>query len=193
MSDYVLTNLFLDSNILINHFCNADEHLCSEQLLNKIRDGHYDAWISDFVYSETLGEMKNRLEKKKGLKVERREVISKFELARIIETIETFKKTPNLKSITIPLDQMMVYDRVKESCIEAKDAPIVLCVEQMQKKMLRDVYLVTADMHSLFFKARKFVKTLHPSFHMNKCISECLSYYSCNWKNRFTKSSFRRA
>jgi predicted nucleic acid-binding protein len=188
-----LTNLFLDSNILIDHFCNAGVHLCSEQLLNKIRHGDHDAWVTDFVYSETLGEIKNRLEKKKGLKASRREVISKFELARIIKTIEIFKKTPHLESATIPLDQTMIYDRVKESCIEAKDAPIILCVEQLQKKMSGDVYLVTADMHSLFFKAQKFVKTLHPSFHMNRCTSECRSYYSCNWKNRFTRSRSRRA
>jgi len=184
-----LTNLFLDTNILINHFCRADEHICSEQLLGKVKNGDYTAWISDFVYSETLGELKNRLEKRKGLKVALGEVISRFELDRMIQTIETFKKTPNLKSATFPFDPTIVYERVKASCIEAKDAPIVLAVEELEKSILKEVYLVTADMQSLFFKARKFVKTLHPSFHMEKCVPECLSYYTCRWRNKFNNVS----
>ncbi len=184
-----MLNLFLDSNVLIDHLCNADACLCNEKLLQKIENGRFTAWISDFVYSEALGELKNRLEKKKGLKVAFRETISSFERTTMIQTIETFKKIPNLKSVTIPLDQKLIYTRVKTLCIEAKDAPIVLCVEELAKK-ISHVFLVTADMHSLFFKART-VKTLHPSFHLDKCTSACRSYYNCRWRNRYTTQSSR--
>lgn len=185
-----LVNLFLDSTVLIDHLCNADAHLCNEKLLDKIENGQFTAWISDFVYSEVLGELKNRLEKNKGLKVIFGESISRFELARMIKTIETFKKTPNLKSVTIPLNQKVIYERVKNLCIEAKDAPIVLCVEELEKRISK-IFLVTADMHSLFYKA-KTVKTLHPSFHLDKCTSDCRSYYQCRWRNKFTSHALPR-
>ena len=187
-----MLNLFLDSNILIDHLCNADAHRCTEELLDKIERGHFAAWISDFVYSEVLGELKNRLEKRKGLKVAFRETISRFELARMVSAVETFKKIPNLNSITLPLDQKMIYDRVRNLCIEAKDAPIILCVEELNKKLSKDVLLVTADMHSIFFKAKKIVKTLHPSFHLDKCTPKCRSYYACQWRDKFTSSRIRR-
>jgi len=182
----MLLDLFLDSNILINHFCEADKYLCSSQLIDKVENGDYIAWVSDFVYSEALGELKNRLEKRKGLKVSKGEVISKTELERMIETIETFKKTRHLNSTSVSLNQTMIYDRVKTLCIQAKDAPIVMCVEELEQKLKKNVYLVTADMDTLFFKAKRLVKTLHPSFHMEKCTSLCPSYFSCDWKNHFT-------
>jgi hypothetical protein len=182
-----LLDLFLDSNILIKHFCQADDYLCTEQLLDKIEKGDYNAWISDFVYSETLGELKNDYEKKRRLKPFEGEFIPKPALEKMIGTIEDFKKTPNLKSTTIPLDQTMIYDRVRTLCIEAKDAPVVMCVEYLEKTLGRQVYLVTADMRSLFFKVKRLVRPLHPSFHMEECKTECPSYHSCQWRNRFTK------
>lgn len=70
-----MLDLFLDSNILISHLRSANEYLCTEELLDKVVDGHYNAWISDFVYSEVLGDLKNQLEKRKGLKIAFRETI----------------------------------------------------------------------------------------------------------------------
>lgn len=176
----------MDSNILIKHFCQADTYLCTEELLEKVGKGEYNAWVSDFVYSETLGELKNAFEKRKNLKSFQGEFIPKKEIDKMISAIELFKKIPNIKSAEIPLEQDKIYDRVKTLCIEAKDAPIVISVEQLEKMLSREVYLVTADMHSLFFKVKRLIRPLHPSFHMKQCKTECPSYHRCRWRDKFT-------
>lgn len=181
-----LLDLFLDSNILIKHFCQAGDYLCTEELLEKIEKGTYTGWVSDFVYSETLGQLKNEFERRKRLKIFNEEFIPKPELRKMIDTIELFKKIPHVKSTTMLIDQRVIYDRVKTLCIEAKDAPVVMCVEYLEKSLSRQVYLVTADMHSLFFKVKRLVRSLHPSFHLIKCKIECPSYYRCHWRDRFT-------
>lgn len=179
-------HLFLDSNILINHLCDADKYLCTSQLLEKIGRKQYSAYISDFVYSESLGEMKCKYESAKHLSYKHEDAVPKDVRERMVQAIEEFKKGYNLNSVQIPLDQLQVYQYVRDYCLQAKDAPIVLSAQYLMRKLKTDVYLVTSDMQSLFYKASKILKTLHPSFHLEYCPKECMLYSTCQWKNRFT-------
>lgn len=184
-----LLNLFLDSNILVHHFCDANNCLCAEQLLEKIgqpAQKDYSAYVSDFVYSESLGEMKCQYENKHHLSYKHTDATPIDVRERMVQAIEDFKKSYNINSVKIPLDQLQIYDRVRHYCFQTKDAPIVLSVEYLNKQLGKEVCLVTGDVNSLYYKAGKIVKTLHPSFHFEFCPKECGSYSMCSHKNRFT-------
>jgi hypothetical protein len=181
-----LPNLFLDSNIVIHHLCDADSHLCASQLLEKISQKEYTAYVSDFVYSESLGEMKSQYENKKHLTYKHEEAVPQEVRARMSEALEELKKGYNINTVKVPIDQLKVYEYVRNYCFQAKDAPIVLSVEYLKTQLKQDVSLVTGDVHSLLFKARKIIPVAHPSFHFDWCPKECKSYSVCNWKNVFT-------
>jgi len=181
-----MLNIFLESNILIDHFCFAGEHFCSSELIKKIpNSSEFKAWTSDYILSETLGKMKDIYEEKKGLKGALRETIPKSDISKMVQILEDFKRTPNLDTMKAEIDSKAVYEKVRDLCIETKDAPVVLSVLELQEKLRRQVKLVTADM-KLFVRAKKNLRTLHPSFHLHKCPSNCKTYYFCKNRDRYT-------
>ena len=155
-------------------------------LLDKIAQKNYVGYVSDFVYSESLGQMKCQYEIKKHLTFKNEEAVPQEVRAKMAEALEELKKGYNINTVKVPIDQLKIYDYVRDYCFQAKDAPIVISVEYLKTQLKQDVALVTGDVHSLLYKARKIIPALHPSFHFDWCPKECKSYNTCSFKNVFT-------
>ena len=177
-----ILNFFIDTQILVDSIIpyRSQRFLCSKLLINDISKGVRKGWIIDYVLSETLGELKNNLEKKKHLDYLKREVLSDFEIERLVEIIEQVKRIPNLEIFKTPIiEQKEIFYKVRNLCVEAKDALILISALQIREKW-GSIILVSRDERFLV-RAKKEVSTAHPSEFIKKCPEECLSKNICKF------------
>jgi len=176
------TNLFIDAQIFVDFTIpyRSKRYQCSKLLLSKISGGVHRGWTVDYVLSETLGELKNDLERHKHLDYLKREALSDFEIRGLVKIIEQIKKIPNLEIFKAPVtEQKEIYEKVKNLCIEASDALILISALRVREK-LGDIILTTRDERFLI-RGRKEVQTAHPSEFIDKCPPQCLSKNVCRF------------
>ena len=173
-------NLFIDTQIFIDLILPQRARLfpCSKMLIDSIKSGAYNGWTIDFVLSEVLGQLKSDLERSKGLTYLKRDVLSRFEVNQIVTIIEQIKKIPNLKIFeTPPVNQREIYNKVKDLCVQTKDALILISALKAQQK-IRNIVLVTRDERFLM-RGKKEIATAHPCNYIDRCPDSCPSRSSC--------------
>lgn len=112
--------IFLDSNVVIDFLARLKEFPESESILNLIREGRIEGWISDYVMAEVLNNLK--VAKMKELN---KDVLTQEEIKEITDVLEDFIKIVNLKMLSALTEDIDVYNYVKSICINAKDSFIL--------------------------------------------------------------------
>jgi len=149
-------------------------------LLDQIKSGNYNGWSVDYVLSEVLGELKADIERRKGLTYLKRDALSRLEISELVTTIEMVKKIPNLKIYKTPsINQIEIYDKVKNLCIQAKDALILISAINLQQGT-GNVVLITRD-ERLLIRGKKEIRTAHPSEYINRCPNNCPTKNICSF------------
>lgn len=145
---------------------------CSESLLRNLSNLGCNGWTTDYILAETLGELKNALERKLGKQHIKSSVLTPHEikkLEKIVNQVTYFPFLSTLKSPTIT--QKEIYGAVRDFCVQAKDALVLLSTKKLTTKFA-NIKLVTRD-GKLLSRGKKIVKTAHPSEILGKCPTAC--------------------
>ncbi len=176
-------NLFLDTNVIADYIVphRRTEYACSCELVERIKKGHFKGWSADYALAETLGILKKEreisLQKGHILK----EVVTPYEVTGMVKIIQNLTQASNF-AVFLPssISQVAIFDEVKNVCVQATDALVLLSVIELRKK-LSDVVLVTRD-DRLLVRGAKEVHTSHPIGFLGSCPSNCKSKPTCKYR-----------
>jgi len=180
-----VSNLFLDSSILLDNIIprRRKQHSCSCKLIEEIRThkDRFNAWTADFNLSETLGQLKNEKEVEEGKSYSPYELLTPHQIGKMVEIIEAFTQVENIEIFKPkPILQEELFEKVKNLCIQAKDALVLASALYLKKEIGKDVILVTRD-ERLLIRGRKAMRTTHPINLIDSC-PECLGYSTCKFR-----------
>lgn len=178
-----ISNIFLDTNIILDYIVPSRrrDYACSCELIAKIKNGDFKAWTADYALSETLGRLKEKREERIGVKDVLRETLSSHEIGEMVRIIEEFRKTPNFEVFApTPVQQDEIFAKVRNVCVQASDALVLLSVLELKKK-LGDVVLVTRD-SKLLVRSKNLIQTAHPIDLIDSCPSNCRSMSTCTYR-----------
>jgi len=175
-----IKNLFLDTNIIADCIVPSRrvKYACSYELVENVKKGNFKAWSVDYTLSETLGILKEEKEEKIGVKNVLRETLSAYDVTQMTNIIEQFRKTDNFEVfVPAPFPQTEIFDKVKNICVQATDALVLLSVLHLKRK-LPNIILVTRD-DKLLVRGKKAVTTAHPIDFLQSCPINCISKSTC--------------
>lgn len=178
-------NLFIDTSVILDTIFKNDlyNHRCSGILLDLIRNGTYKGWTADYTLCEMLGRMKEKLEAKKQIAYDLKNRLTAQDIAPIIRAVEELRNIPNFEVFkTTKITQEDIYNVVKETCVQAKDALVLLSAIEAGNK-LKEITLVTWD-GRLLYRGRSKISTAHPSTLISCCPRDCGSIASCKFRKR---------
>ncbi|MHA1628559.1 MAG: hypothetical protein ACTSVS_00025 [Candidatus Heimdallarchaeota archaeon] len=177
-------HLFLDANILLDLIIpwRRKSFLCSDILMNEIKKGNFRGWTVDYVMSEILGELKAEREKKIGVSNISKQTLSPYEVKKLELIVINLRNIPNFDIFKPdpPITQEKIFKTLKELCIQAKDALVILSAVALQRKV-GNVTFITRD-QKLLVRGKKLINTANPSFFMASCPQSCLSYKNCKYR-----------
>lgn len=180
MKHLPIPNLFLDTNIILDYILPSRraEWACSFKLIENVKLGGFKAWSADYALSETLGELKRAREERIGVSHLFKEVLSQHEISQMIKIVNEFRKTPNFRVFKPdPISQEEIFDKVKELCVQATDALVLLSALGLEEK-LGNTILVTRD-DRLLARGKKLVPTAHPRDLVGSCPTNCTNKSIC--------------
>jgi predicted nucleic acid-binding protein len=173
-------NLFLDTNIIVDYIIphRRTEYACSYELVERIKKGKFKGWSTDYALAETLGNLKKEREISLQKAYVLKEVVTPYEVAGMVKIIQNLTQASNFNVFApTPIPQVAIFNEVKDVCVQATDAFVLLSVIELRKK-LPDVVLVTRD-ERLLVRGSKEIPTSHPIGFMTSCPSNCKSKLTC--------------
>ena len=145
---------------------------CSVSLLRNLTKFGCNGWTTDYVLAETLGQLKNALERKLGQQHVKSPVLSTQQIKHLENIISKVVYFPNFHVFKLPIiTQKEMYNVVRDGCVQAKDALVILSTRKLGAK-LSGAKLVTRD-EKLLYRGKKMINTAHPSDILPKCPSVC--------------------